>query len=97
VKKKDIDFIKQWFYSDLDIQIRLGKKKYDIITLENNAWYGYGERHKGEHRTIYAIEEMCDDTFEAIKDYCSIEYNLVELLETLKTIKERTNLTIHIL
>jgi len=74
MKTNELDFIKDWFKSDLDIQIEVEfKGQKGIITLENNAYYTNGQRYKGDKRRI-----IYDDDFENSKIYDFLEENFKE-------------------
>jgi len=53
MKKEEIEFIRDWFYSDLDIEMEISNEKQKgIIILESNAYYYEGKRYKGDKRKI---------------------------------------------
>jgi len=88
MKEKDKEFIRDWFNSDLDIEIRAGKEK-NILIAESNAYYHNGKRYKGDKRGLDAVAEFDDNDFKRIRDLLGIEYGYKELIETLEAIEER--------
>jgi len=90
MEKEEIDFIKNWFYSDFNIEIEIinGKQK-GLIILENNAYYFEGKRFEGDkRRIIYDSENENDKIYDFLernfKEYFYSEYSLNEILEFLK-------------
>ncbi len=107
IKSKEYEweeFIKDWFYSDLNIEIEISKgKQKGLIILENNAYYYNGIRHKGDKRTIiydsdYDIEK--DEIYEFLennfKDYFYKEYSLEEIINFL-IVLENNNFKLKVL
>jgi len=89
VKEKEKEFIKDWFKSDLNIEIQAGSKRNNVLIAENNAYYYNGERYKGDKRRLDAIAEFNDSDFERIRDLMGTEYSCEELIEVLEEIEER--------
>jgi len=89
--------VKDWFYSDLDIEFRLKDKKtreVALCTFENNAWYEHindptrgvtvkSIRHKGDHREFIVVE-CSDHMFENLKQYCYQEYTMDQVLDLIE-------------
>ena len=58
----DKEFIKKWFYSDFDIEIKISKdKQKGIIILRSNAYYSKGSRYKGDKRIIIYSSDIEED------------------------------------
>ena len=89
MKEKDKNFIKDWFLTDLNIEIKAGRKENNILIAENNASYYKGTRYRGDKRTLDAIMEFNDEDYERIKDVLGKEYSYEELIEALEEIEKR--------
>ncbi|SDG38678.1 hypothetical protein SAMN04244560_02267 [Thermoanaerobacter thermohydrosulfuricus] len=91
--KKDIrELIDDWFYSDLDIELKIKKKGRnikDVLICESDAYYYNGKRYNGELRSIYMPLGSPDEIYDEIKDLLGIFYTKIELIEALKEIEKR--------
>jgi len=93
--KKVEKLVRDWFYSDLNIEITARKRNKKItLILESNVWYDHktGKRMKGDKRRLYVPMEADDDLYEEMK-HCTYgctgkEMNLDETLETLGIIED---------
>lgn len=94
--KKIEELIRQWFKSDLDIEITARKKGKEItLMLESNVWYTHSvspKRHEGDARKLDVPMESDDDLYNEIDHLCygntGHEMNLTETLETIEDIEE---------
>ena len=92
------EFIKDWFYSDLNIELEISKGgQKGIIILESNAYYYNGIRYKGDKRTIiydsdYDIEK--DEIYKYLennfKEYFYREYSLDEIIDFLSMLENNS-------
>jgi hypothetical protein len=89
MKKQDKQFIKDWYFSDFDIQIQVGRKKNNVLTLENNASYYNGIRFKGKERSLDAIMDFDKKDYERIKDLLGYELSYDEMIERLEDIENK--------
>ena len=94
MKKEEKEFIKNWFYSDLNIELEISfENEKGILILESNAYYSDGKRYKGDKRVI-----IYDDDYEDGKIYNFLtknfekyfygEYSLEEILNFLEELEE---------
>ena len=71
MKKKELEFIDSWFYSDLDIQLKASKSGQRVLViLESNAYYYNNRRYKGDKRRI-----ICDSDDKSRRLYDFIKGN----------------------
>jgi hypothetical protein len=89
MKEKDKQFIKDWYFSDFDIQIQIGKRENNVLTLENNASYHNGIRFKGKERSLYAVIDFDTKDYEKIKELLDYELTYDEMIERLEDIENR--------
>lgn len=73
--KKIAKLIKDWFFSDLDIEITARKSgKSIILILESNAWYDHtipcSPRHQGDRRRLDVPMEADDELYAEIDHLC---------------------------
>ena len=97
MKNKKIEKqIKDWFYSDLDIEITTSKgKKNIILILESDVWYNHAlpgsPRQKGNKRRLDVPMEGDDDLYAEIDHLCygnsGREMDLTETLEIIEDIE----------
>ena len=94
--KKVENLIKEWFLSDLDIEITARKNRKSIILiLESNVWYDHtilgSPRHRGDRRQLDVPLEADDDLYSEIDHLCygnsGREMDLKETLEIIEDIE----------
>ena len=95
MKKEEINFIKDWFYSDLNIEIEVSKNKKQkgIIILESNVYYYNRKRYKGDKRRImYDSDNDNDEIYDFLENnfrkYFYGEYSLEEIIDFLYALEE---------
>ena len=92
--KKVGKLIKDWFFSDLDIEITARKNgKSIILILESNAWYDHtipsSPRHQGDRRQLNVPLEADDELYAEIDHLCyGNSGREMDLEETLKVIED---------
>jgi len=89
MKEQEKKFIKDWYFSDFDIQIQVGDKANNVLILENNAYYHNGVRFKGKERSLDAIMDFDDKDYEKIKDLLGYDFTYDEIIERLEDIENR--------
>jgi len=93
-------FIKDWFYSDLNMEIEISKGRWKgLIILKSNAYYYNGIRHKGDKRTIiYDSDIEKDEIYEYLennfKEYFYGEYSLDEIIDFLSMLENNFKLMV---
>ena len=94
--KKVGKLIRDWFLSDLEIEITARKNRKSIILiLESNVWYDHtipgSPRHQGNGRRLYVPMEADDDLYAEIDHLCygnsGKEMDLQETLEIIEDIE----------
>ena len=76
MKSKKVEkLVKEWFLSDLDIEITARKNRESIILiLESNVWYDHtvpgSPRHQGDRRQLDVPLEADDDLYAEIDHLC---------------------------
>ena len=97
MKSKKVEkLVKEWFLSDLDIEITARKNRKSIILiLESNVWYDHTKpgspRHQGNERRLDVPMEADDDLYAEIDHLCygnsGREMDLKETLELIEDIE----------
>ncbi|MBS7633315.1 hypothetical protein KEJ15_06840 [Candidatus Bathyarchaeota archaeon] len=95
-KRKLLELIDIWFYSDLEIECELkykGSKDRALCFFESDVWYEHinnsrgvtvkSIRHNGNRRRLVAVESG-DDLWEYLRQYCYRLYAIDELNEVVE-------------
>jgi len=94
MRSEEIEFIRDLFYSDLDIEIDIKDKEGNkgIIILRSNAYYFDGERHKGDKRQVIYDSDLDEDPIydflsDNFKEYFYGDYSLERILWFLEALE----------
>ena len=96
MKEKEKQFISEWFFSDLNIEIEIrSESQKGIIILENNAYYFNGVRYKGDKRRViydseynWSEDEILDFLEKNYKEFLYGEFTIEEIFNFLEELEE---------